>query len=250
MGPRFLTSSFVLAHQVACAATCERRPLGASIAPLMGRRAASHAPRPPRRAAARDSGRCIGSKRGSRAPSPASALHIHPFRLSIPFFARRALVAAHHFSSRPDAHIRQIIIHWLRTPSPEHRVFSLPSDPLRLLKVPASHSPAFVAFEPASSIGSPPCDPLRRTASQQPPVGTVLCPRYITAKADASARISRRFLRIPWPDTSRRNTANMSHGKMTLYKLVVLGDGGVGKTALTIQVGSARAALTGHEMEG
>jgi hypothetical protein len=28
----------------------------------------------------------------------------------------------------------------------------------------------------------------------------------------------------------------MSHGKMTLYRLVVLGDGGVGKTALTIQV--------------
>ncbi|EKV06796.1 hypothetical protein PDIG_76400 [Penicillium digitatum PHI26] len=26
---------------------------------------------------------------------------------------------------------------------------------------------------------------------------------------------------------------------MTLYKLVVLGDGGVGKTALTIQVGQA-----------
>ncbi|KAF1820562.1 ras-domain-containing protein [Dissoconium aciculare CBS 342.82] len=28
----------------------------------------------------------------------------------------------------------------------------------------------------------------------------------------------------------------MSHGKMTLYRLVVLGDGGVGKTALTIQL--------------
>ena len=30
---------------------------------------------------------------------------------------------------------------------------------------------------------------------------------------------------------------------MTLYKLVVLGEGGVGKTALTIQVGQASSKL-------
>ena len=35
----------------------------------------------------------------------------------------------------------------------------------------------------------------------------------------------------------------MAHGKMTLYKLVVLGDGGVGKTALTIQVSTAVVGL-------
>lgn len=42
------------------------------------------------------------------------------------------------------------------------------------------------------------------------------------------------------------DTAAKMAGKMTLYKLVVLGDGGVGKTALTIQVTSALSILLEH----
>lgn len=37
-------------------------------------------------------------------------------------------------------------------------------------------------------------------------------------------------------------------GKMTLYRLVVLGDGGVGKTALTIQVSSSCRTLQTLEL--
>lgn len=39
------------------------------------------------------------------------------------------------------------------------------------------------------------------------------------------------------------DTAAKMAGKMTLYKLVVLGDGGVGKTALTIQVKSSSSLI-------
>jgi hypothetical protein len=48
----------------------------------------------------------------------------------------------------------------------------------------------------------------------------------------------RKIYTLIYPVRSLRDTeiTTIMAGKMTLYKLVVLGDGGVGKTALTIQV--------------
>lgn len=42
----------------------------------------------------------------------------------------------------------------------------------------------------------------------------------------------------------------MLQQKMSLYRLVVLGDGGVGKTALTIQVCLPENTLHGRELTG
>lgn len=49
----------------------------------------------------------------------------------------------------------------------------------------------------------------------------------------------------PCTPTAPRIILPAMSGKMTLYKLVVLGDGGVGKTALTIQV-SSLSSIKGH----
>ena len=53
------------------------------------------------------------------------------------------------------------------------------------------------------------------------------------------------FLNTSAGITGTRPVVGGMAGKMTLYKLVVLGDGGVGKTALTIQV---RGSLFGVKL--
>lgn len=246
-----------------------RRPLGASIAALMGRHISlprsSHPP-PPRSTTAGSSTRQrVSHSEQTRLPSSLPQYSTYSiFRLVDPrffFFARRALAAAHYFLQLARRTIiRQIIIHWRRAPSPEYRIFSLPSDPVHLLEssgVPQRRFDRFGgSFVPLDRrrVVSRGAQEHKHSTTARRGRGRRRGHRRGGGVAPLHQRKGRRcgaphlfaaVLRISGPDISRRNAANMSHGKMTLYKLVVLGDGGVGKTALTIQVSRSRARLDG-----
>ena len=70
---------------------------------------------------------------------------------------------------------------------------------------------------------------------------------WLVLKVVTSERFRFSNPRLTLPLIAEEQQWSKMTGKMTLYKLVVLGDGGVGKTAVTIQVSdSSILSCPGH----